>query len=61
MAAMPSMNMPAMKSDARLMSAGGGTYRGTVSVLMPGRWEVTVAVSKDGRRLGSKQTSVVAR
>ena len=61
MAAMPSMNMPAMKSDGRLMAAGGGTYRGTVNVLMLGRWDVTVAVSKDGRRLGSKQTSVVAR
>ncbi len=61
MAAMPSMNMPAMKSDGRLMAAGGGTYRGTVNILMLGRWDVTVAVSKDGRRLGSKQTSVVAR
>jgi len=61
MAAMPSMNMPAMKSDGRLLPAGGGTYRGTVNVLMLGRWDVTVTVSRDGQRIGSKQTSVVAR
>jgi len=28
---------------------------------MLGRWDVTVTVSKDGQRIGSKQTSVVAR
>jgi len=61
MAAMPSMNMPAMRSEAALQPAGGGVYRGTGQVLMGGRWDVTVTVRKDGRRLGSRQFAVVAR
>ena len=48
-----------------LASLGAGahaqSYRGTVNVLMLGRWDVTVSVSKDGQRVGSKQTSLVAR
>lgn len=61
MAAMPSMNMPAMRTEARLVHAGGGVYRGTGQVMMAGRWDVTVNVLRDGRRIGSQQTSVVAR
>jgi RND family efflux transporter MFP subunit len=61
MAAMPSMSMPAMRSAARLQSVGDGVYRGTAQVLMGGRWDVTVDVTKDGQRLGSRRLSVVAR
>ena len=61
MAAMPSMNMPAMRNEARLTHAGKGVYRGTGQVMMPGRWDVTVSVLRDGQRLGSHQTSVVAQ
>ena len=61
MAAMPSMNMPAMKSDAKLPHAGGGVYRGVCNILMLGRWDVTITVSKDGKRLGTRQLSLVAR
>jgi RND family efflux transporter MFP subunit len=49
MPAMPSMDMPAMKSTAELSHVGGGTYRGTADVLMNGRWEVTVTVVRGGR------------
>lgn len=61
MAAMPSMNMPAMRNEAKLTHAGGGVYRGTGQVMMAGRWDVTVNVLRDGQRIGSQQVSVVAR
>jgi hypothetical protein len=61
MAAMPSMNMPAMSSEAVLRHAGGGLYRGTGVVSMSGRWDVTVTVSRDRRRLGTLRTTLVAK
>jgi RND family efflux transporter MFP subunit len=61
MAAMPSMNMPAMRNEATLSHAGNGVYRGTGQVMMAGRWDVTVNVLRDGQRIGSQQVSVVAR
>jgi Cu(I)/Ag(I) efflux system membrane fusion protein/cobalt-zinc-cadmium efflux system membrane fusion protein len=61
MAAMPSMNMPAMRSQAALPAVGEGTYRGRGQVAMAGRWDVTVEVRRDGERLGSRQFGVVAQ
>lgn len=61
MPAMPSMNMPAMTSEAKLPHTGGGTYRGAGQVSMSGRWDVTVTVTRNGARLGSRQTTVVAK
>lgn len=61
MAAMPSMNMPAMRSETRLEHAGNGVYRGTGQIPMAGRWDVTIHVVRDGRRIASRQLSVVAR
>jgi RND family efflux transporter MFP subunit len=58
---MPSMNMPAMTSDATLTHAADGVYRGKGTVSMAGRWDVTIAVTRDGRRLASKQMTLVAR
>ena len=61
MPAMPTMNMPAMRSEAKLSPAGSGTYRGAGQVMMAGRWTATVTVTRGGRRLGSRQLPVVAR
>lgn len=61
MPAMPTMNMPAMRSEAKLSPVGGGTYRGSGQVMMAGRWDATVTVTRGGQRLGSKQLPVVAR
>jgi hypothetical protein len=61
MPAMPSMNMPAMRSDATLPHVGDGTYRGPAVVSMGGRWDVTVSVTRGGRPLGSRQLAIVAR
>jgi RND family efflux transporter MFP subunit len=61
MAAMPTMNMPAMRNEVRLSSAGGGVYRGTGQVMMAGRWDATVTVTRGGQRVAAKQLTVVAR
>jgi RND family efflux transporter MFP subunit len=61
MPAMPTMNMPAMRNEAKLPPAGGGVYRGPGQVMMAGRWDVTVTVTRQGQRVGGKQFAVVAR
>jgi len=61
MPAMPTMNMPAMRSETKLAPAGDGVYRGTGQVVMGGRWDVTVNVSKGGRRLGTGQFALTAK
>ena len=61
MPAMPTMNMPAMRSDAKLAPAGGGVYRGSGQLLMAGRWEATVTVTRAGKRLGSTQLPLVTK
>ena len=61
MPAMPSMNMPAMKSDATLTHEGSGTYRGPGQLSMAGTWDVTVSVSRDGKEIGSRRFSLVAK
>jgi len=55
------MNMPAMKSEAALTGAGGGTYRGEIDVLMGGRWDVAITVMRGDERLGSRQLTLLAR
>ena len=61
MPAMPTMNMPAMRVEAKLTGIGGGTYRGTGQLMTPGRWDVAVSVRKNGQPLGSRQFALIAR
>ena len=61
MAAMPTMNMPAMRSETKLPHADGGVYRGAAQVMMAGRWEVTVVVSRNGQTLARKPFPMLAR
>jgi RND family efflux transporter MFP subunit len=61
MPAMPTMNMPAMRNETKLAQAGAGVYRGPGQVVMAGRWEVTVTVSRGGQRLGTRQFAMAAR
>jgi RND family efflux transporter MFP subunit len=61
MPAMPTMNMPAMRNTLALTAVGGGLYRGTGEILMAGRWETTVTVTRSGQRLGALQTTTVAK
>jgi len=60
MPAMPSMNMPAMRSEATLGFLGAGTYGGEIQVQTPGTWQVTVEVQKAGEVLGTGQFTVTA-
>ena len=61
MAAMPSMNMPAMRSEASLSPRGRRDYRGSIDVLSTGRWDVTVTVTRGAERLGAQQLTLIAR
>jgi RND family efflux transporter MFP subunit len=61
MPAMPSMDMPAMRSQATLLAQGAGQYRGRVEVGMSGRWDVTIDVVRGGRTIGRVERAIVAR
>jgi len=61
MPAMPTMNMPGMRAEARLTSAGGGTYRGTGTVMTPGRWDVAVSVRRKSESIGTRQFALIVR
>ena len=58
---MPTMNMPAARAEATLVAAGGGRYRGTGELMIPGRWTVTVNIARAGKPLGARQFAVVAK
>ncbi len=60
MPAMPSMGMPAMRSEAALNSLGSGQYGGEIQIQTPGTWQVTVEVEKGGKALGAGQFTVRA-
>ena len=61
MPAMPTMNMPAMRSEVKLKPAGGGKYTGSGQVPMSGTWEGTVTVKQGGRVIGQKKLKVTAK
>ena len=61
MPAMPSMNMPAMRSAAPLTHAADGRYRGTGELSMAGTWNVTVTASRGGQEIGRTNLSIVAK
>jgi hypothetical protein len=61
MAAMPAMNMPSLRSETKLPSAGSGVYRGRGEVMRAGRWDVTVTVIRNGQRIGTKHLPLAAR
>jgi hypothetical protein len=61
MPAMPSMNMPAMRTDVPLTHAGGGSYRGAGNLAMGGTWNVAITVTKDGAPVATKKFSVIAK
>lgn len=61
MPAMPSMNMPAMSSEATLAPAGAGVYRGSALISMAGRWDVTITAARGGQRVVARHTTLVAR
>ena len=61
MPAMPSMNMPALRTETALTHAGEGRYQGTGQLSMSGTWEVAITVRQGAQELATRRTSVVAR
>ncbi len=61
MPAMPSMNMPAMRSEATLQHDADGRYRGTGQLSMGGTWNVAVKVVRGSEELASRQLSIVVK
>jgi len=61
MPAMPAMNMPAMRTEAKLTHVEGGRYQGMGQLSMAGTWNVTVTATRDGEPIGRRTFSVVAK
>ena len=63
MAPMPSMNMPAMQSDVARLGhvAERRSTAATARAPWPGAGMSTVTVTRGGQRLGTRQTTTVAR
>ena len=61
MPAMPAMNMPAMRAEAKLTHVDGGLYRGIGQLSMAGTWNVTVTATREGEPLGRRSFSLVAK
>jgi multidrug efflux pump subunit AcrA (membrane-fusion protein) len=55
MAAMPAMEMSAMREIATLTDEGAGAYEGKVTLESGGTWQVTAVATKRGRKLANKQ------
>jgi len=61
MPAMPAMNMPAMRAEAKLTHVDGGRYQGMGQLAMAGTWNVTVTATRDGEPIGRRSFSIVAK
>ncbi len=61
MPAMPSMSMPATYANAQLQHVGGGIYRGTASLSMAGRWDLSFDVRRDDRLVHTEHATLLAR
>ncbi len=61
MPAMPSMNMPAMRSTAALAHQGSGRYRGGGQLAMGGTWNVIVTATRGAEEIGRRAFSVIAK
>jgi len=61
MPAMPAMNMPAMRAEAKLAHVEGGRYQGMGQLSMSGTWNVTVTATRDGEPIGRRSFSIVAK
>ena len=61
MPAMPSMNMPAMRSTSALTHEGSGRYSGSGQLSMAGTWNVIVTATRGGEEIGRTNFSVIAK
>lgn len=56
---MPSMNMPAMRSELKLVPQGAGRYAGIGQLSMTGTWIVSLSVVRNGQTAAESQFSVI--
>jgi hypothetical protein len=61
MPAMPSMNMPEMRTTVPLTHGGSGRYHGTGSMAMAGVWDATVTVTRAGQGMGTRKFRLTAK
>ena len=61
MPAMPAMKMAEMRNDVKLKPSGPGLYMGSGSVMMAGKWNVTVSVKQGGKEVGQKKLALTAK
>jgi len=60
MAAMPTMNMPEMKTVIKEADRGVGAYEGTVNLGSGGLWQVTVTAKQNGQTVATRKLTVKA-
>ena len=48
-----------MRNEVKLKSAGGRKCTGTGTVMMAGKWDITVTVKQDGK-IGQKKLTMTA-
>ena len=60
MAAMPTMNMPEMKTVIKGAEKGAGTYEGKGDLGSGGLWKVTVTAQQNGQTIATKKLTVKA-
>lgn len=61
MAAMPAMKMPEMRNTVALKHVKDGIYSGAGKVMMAGNWDVTVAVKRSSKEIGTKKFPITAK
>lgn len=61
MPAMPSMNMPAMRSETTLAHTANGRYEGSGDLTMGGTWNVAVTIARGPDELTTRRLSIVAK
>ena len=54
-------SMAEMRNEVKLKPAGKGTYTGNGSVMMAGKWNVTVTAKQGGKAVGEKQLTLTAK
>jgi hypothetical protein len=58
---MPAMDTPAMRSKVHLNPSEAGVYRGSSTISMTGRWDVSVNVLLRGRPIATSHTMLLVR
>ena len=57
----PTGAMAEMRNEIKLKEAAAGTYTGSGSVMMSGKWDATISVKQNGKEIGQKKVSLTAK